>query len=342
LLYLANQNGLDHVGVVPVGPAPGWEQYRNWTAQGYAGEMAYLTRPDSIARRADPRAIMPETQSVLVVAAAYGRAPLPALDPQHGRVSRYAWGQDYHIWLRQRLEHLVGQIRQEVGDFPCRCYVDTGPVLERAWAQSAGLGWQGKNTCLIHPQAGSYLFLGVALLGTALSPAPLRAVAVVPSCGSCTRCLDACPTQALVAPGVLDARRCLSYLTIENRGAIPPDLRPALGNFVFGCDICQDACPWNKKALEKSAGSSEAFTEEPAQRTLDLPSLLTMSDETFRARFRRTPLWRATPAGLARNAAVVLGNQRNPATREALVEASRQHPSAVVRDHALWALSLFP
>ncbi len=340
LQQLAAQAGLDHVGVVPVGPTPTWEQYRDWVAQGYAGEMSYLTQPDSTARRSDPRIIMPETQSVLVVAAAYSRAPLPVLAPQHGRVSRYAWGQDYHLWLLQRLDRLVWQIRQELGDFPCRCYVDTGPVLERAWAQAAGVGWQGKNTCLIHPQTGSRMFLGVALLGTALAPTPQRAGASF--CGSCTRCLAACPTQALIAPGVLDARRCLSYLTIENRGAIPADLRPALGDFVFGCDVCQDVCPWNQKALQQSAGSSENHTEEPAHVTLDLPSLLTMNAETFRARFRKTPIWRATFAGLARNAAVVMGNQRDPATRDCLVEASSRHPSALVRDHALWALSMFP
>ncbi|MBN2006624.1 MAG: tRNA epoxyqueuosine(34) reductase QueG [Anaerolineae bacterium] len=344
LQELANQAGLDRVGVVPAGPTPGWEQYRRWVAQGYAGEMAYLTRPDSIARRNDPRVIMPETQSVLVVAATYDNAPLPPLLPQHGRVSRYAWGQDYHRWLLRRLENLVEQIRKEVGDFPCRCYVDTGPVLERAWAQAAGLGWAGKNTCLIHPQLGSRLFLGVALLGTASVPTTKadRPERGMPDCGSCTRCLEVCPTQALIAPGVLDARRCLSYLTIENRGAIPVELRPALGDSVFGCDLCQDVCPWNQKAQRKSAGSPENHTEAPAHATLDLLSLLAMTPETFRARFRDTPIWRATPEGLARNAAVVLGNQKDPAARAGLTETAIRHPSALVREHALWALEQLP
>ncbi len=330
LQALAAQAGLDLVGVAPAGPTPQITAYQDWLAAGYAGEMTYLARPDAIAKRADPRRILPEARSVLVVGASYGReAPPAALAPLHGRVSRYAWGEDYHRWLLQRLKRLVGALQAQLGDFPARCYVDTGPVLERAWAQIAGLGWIGKHSCLIHPRWGSYLFLGVALLGTELPVTPLPAL---PDCGACTRCLDACPTGALVAPGVVDARRCLSYLTIEHRGALPPTLREHLGTSVFGCDRCQEACPWN---------AQRPPVAEPAPSTaqLYLPDLLQLDADAFRARFRHSPLWRATPEGLARNAAVVLGNLGDGAARSFLEAASRAHPSPVVREHAAWALA---
>lgn len=328
---LAVEVGLDLVGVVPAGPASTWEAYCTWVAQGFGADMAYLARPVAVARRADPRRILPEARSILVVAASYAGAPHPALPPLHGRVSRYAWGEDYHRWLLRRLQALVRRIGEEHGGaFPSRCYVDTGPILERAWAQSAGLGWQGNNTNLIHPRLGSYLFLGVALVGLDLEPTPADEL---PSCGSCTRCLEACPTGAIVAPGVLDARRCLAYLTIEHRGSIPEELRPALGEQLFGCDVCQEVCPWNRKPL-----AVHRNVPPPPAATLYLPELLTLDAATFRARFRRTPLWRATPEGLARNAAIVLGNRGDPAARPSLERAAREHPSAVVREHATTAL----
>ena len=268
---------------------------------------------------------------MLVVAASYAGPRAPELPPLHGRVSRYAWGEDYHRWLLDRLESLVQRIADETGPFPYRCYVDTGPILERAWAQASGLGWTGKNTNLLHPQLGSLLFLGVALLGIDL---PSTLSPQLPSCGDCTRCLDACPTGALVAPGVLDARRCVAYLTIEHRGAIPVALRPLLGDRVFGCDTCQDVCPWNHKPL-----LAHADVAAPPTATLDLPELLTLSEADFRARFRHTPLWRATWRGLARNAAVVLGNRADPAARPALARAATAHPDAMMREHAAWALA---
>lgn len=314
-----------------VGPTPTWATYYDWLARGYAAGMAYLARPDAVNRRADPRNILPGTRSVLVVAASYAGAAHAELPPSHGRVSRYAWGEDYHRRLLRDLEMLVQRLIVIHGDFPYRCYVDTGPILERAWAQVAGLGWIGKNTTLIHPRLGSYLFLGVALLGLELEATPHPDL---PTCGNCTRCIDACPTGALGAPGVLDARRCIAYLTVEHRGAIPEDLRPLLGERVFGCDTCQDVCPWNRKPLA-------AHVEFPAPQTatLDLPELLTMSEADFRARFRHTPLWRATWQGLARNAAVVLGNRQDPAARPALARAAATHPDALIREHAAWALT---
>lgn len=327
----AHAEALDVVGAVPVGPTVSHEVYRRWLEQGYAGEMArYLGRPDAVARRADPRRILPQTRSVLVVGVSYAGALHLPPQPLHGRVSRYAWGEDYHRWLLSRLQALVDRLRDNLGDFPARCYVDTGPILERDWARRAGLGWLGKNTTLIHPRLGSYVFLGVALVGVELPTTPPESL---PTCGTCTRCLEACPTGALVAPWELDARRCLAYLTIEHRGAIPKALRPALGTRLFGCDVCQSACPWNREPLQAHVEATP-----PPEAQLYLPELLTLDAESFRARYRRSPIWRATPQGLARNAAVALGNLGDPAARPYLAEAAKHHSSPLVREHAVWAL----
>jgi len=328
----ATEAGFDLVGVAQVGAAPRWSAYRDWVAQGYAGTLDYLTHSAAVKQRADPRVMLPEARAVLVVGAAYGRAMPPELLPAlHGRVSRYAWGEDYHRWLLRRLKALVRALQACVGPFPARCYVDTGPLLERAWAEAAGLGWIGKNALLLHPQVGSYFFLGVALLGVEVEPSPPRCF---PICGSCTRCLDACPTGALVAPGVVDARRCLAYLTVELRGAIPAALRPALGAQVFGCDLCQEACPWNYKVLQTCAA-----IPAPLEASLYLPALLTLESVEFRARFRQTALWRAAPEGLARNAAIVLGNRGDSAALPALCHASQTSPSDLVREAAAWAVA---
>ncbi|OQA12535.1 MAG: Epoxyqueuosine reductase [Chloroflexi bacterium ADurb.Bin360] len=336
LRSLAAAANLDWVGFAPVGAARTWESYRAWLAQGYAGAMEYLARPDALARRADPRALMPSAKSVIVAAAGYTREALPPLLPLHGRVARYAWGADYHRWVLQRLEQFTRLLAEALGHLEARCYVDTGPILEREWAVTAGVGWQGKNTCLLNPQLGSFFFLGVILADRELQPAP---VPDFPTCGSCTRCLDACPTGALIAPGVLDARRCLSYLTIEHRGAIPEPFRSLMGEHVFGCDICQEVCPWNQRAQVAPKGIPDL---SPFHTTLVLPELLSLNAEEFRARFRPTALWRATPEGLARNAAVVLGNLRDPAASPVLEWAAREHSSALVREHAAWALSAIP
>ncbi|MBN1246281.1 MAG: tRNA epoxyqueuosine(34) reductase QueG, partial [Anaerolineae bacterium] len=301
-------------------------------------DMGYLARSEAVARRRDPRQIMPEARTVLIVSASYAGAPMPPLPPLHGRVSRYAWGPpsqaaaDYHEWLLSRLNVLVEHLALALGrPIAARTYVDTGPVLERAWAVAAGLGWTGKSTALIHPQLGSYTFLGAALLDVELAPSPRP---TLPTCGTCTRCLEACPTGALVAPGVLDARRCLSYLTIENRGPIPEVFRSAMGVRVLGCDTCQEVCPWNRRPL----GAHATDPVSPLA-TLCLPDLLHIDAEVFRARFRHTAIWRATPTGLARNAAIVLGNLGDPAARPHLARAAAEHPSAMVREHAAWALT---
>ena len=245
--------------------------------------------------------------------------------------------EDYHRWVLRRLEALVGRISAAVGPFPYRCYVDTGPVLERAWAEVAGLGWIGKNTNLIHSHLGSFIFLGVALLGIELPPTlDFSEPSGLPDCGTCTRCIDACPTGAIVAPHVIDARRCISYLTIEHRGPIPAEMRPLMGNHVFGCDICQEVCPWNRRPLARHADAPTP----PVHATLALPPLLSLDKATFHARFRATPIWRATPDGLARNAAIVLGNLGDPTARPALERAAASHSSAMVREHASWGLAV--
>ncbi len=332
LICLAAEAGLDLVGAVPVQPSPGWQAYADWASAGYAADMAYLTRTESVEKRRDPRSVMPTAKSVLVAAASYAGPVAPEADDLSGRVARYAWHADYHVWMLASLKQLVRSIEAETGvSVQSRCYVDTGPILERAWAQAAGLGWLGKNGCLIHPTLGSFLFLGVALVDIALTTA---AHGTLPTCGSCTACLEACPTGALLSPGVLDARRCISYLTIEHRGDIPPELYAAMGDRVFGCDVCQDVCPWNRRAI----GEHQSETA-PSQASLHLPDLLEIDVESFRERFRSTSIWRATPEGLARNAAIVLSNSPNPSARAYLDAAAKNHPSPLVRRQASAAIA---
>ncbi|MBL7064138.1 MAG: tRNA epoxyqueuosine(34) reductase QueG, partial [Anaerolineae bacterium] len=233
----ARRMGFDVVGVTRPAPSAHAAFYTGWLARGYHGEMAYLARPDAIEKRADPRRLMPETRSIVIVGMNYYTGDFPPAEESRGRVSRYAWGADYHAVLTERLRQLAAWIAEQVGrPVTHRVYVDTGPLLERELAQRAGLGWIGKNTCLIHPRLGSYFFLGELLLDLELEP---DASFPADRCGTCTACLDACPTGALVAPRTLDARRCISYLTIEHRGPIPAELGPLLGDWVFGCDVCQ-------------------------------------------------------------------------------------------------------
>ncbi|MGC9336426.1 MAG: tRNA epoxyqueuosine(34) reductase QueG, partial [Anaerolineae bacterium] len=249
-----------------------------------------------------------------------------------GRVSRYAWGTDYHDVILRKMHQLAQWISEQLGRrLTYRTYVDTGPLLERELAQQAGLGWIGKNANLIHPKLGSYFFLGELLTDLELEPdAPFSDE----RCGSCTACLDACPTGALTAPHTLDARRCISYLTIEHRGAIPEETRPLIGDWVFGCDVCQEVCPWNRRFAHP--GRRPAF--RAVHDTLDLVEMLKLDEDAFRSRFRETPLWRARRAGLARNAAVVLGNLGDPRAIPAL-EHALSDADPLVAEHALWALS---
>lgn len=327
----ARELGFDPVGVARAGPADGFAHFREWLDAGHAGEMAYLHRHAEAHRH--PSSVLPEVRSVVMVGMGY-KPPEehPAADGLRGRVARYARGQDYHEVMRERLDRLLAKVREEVPDCRGRGVVDTAPLLERDFARRAGLGWFGKNTMLLNRRLGSYLFLGALLLDLDLAPDPPHETSY---CGTCTACLDACPTEAFPAPYQLDARRCISYLTIELRGPIPEELRRGVGDWVFGCDICQEVCPWNRKA---PAGSEPAFHSGGASDWLNPVELLGMTEEDFRARFRGTALTRSKRRGLLRNAAVVLGNIGGaaalPALRRAMSDADE-----IVRDAAAWAVA---
>jgi epoxyqueuosine reductase len=374
--------GFDLCGVAPVdgGPrAQGFKELRylpEWLARGYAGEMKYLHD----LRRQDPRSVLGGARSLIVVALNYHSQPKQDFpndsppDRPRGWISRYAWGDDYHQVIEQRLGALIGQMRAEFAEgFEARSYTDTGPIIERVAAKYAGLGWLGKNTCLINGKLGSWIFLGVIV--TTLELAPSLAPGVAPPadlCGTCTRCLDACPTQAFPEPYVLDARRCISYLTIELRGAIPEEFREHLGGAVVGCDICQDVCPWNRKAPVTSlpafeprrvfeipgaysglptpghAGFAEGETVPDARQTSllapDLEWLASLSQQEFSVVFRGSAVKRVKWQGLVRNACVALGNSSlppgSPAFRRVveLLQRLSLTEDQVIADHARWAL----
>jgi len=318
--------GFDLAGVARLGPAETAEAFDRWIAAGHHGEMAYLERGAELRR--DTTRPEPGMRSAVVVALDYGgRQP-------SGPIARYARGDDYHRVMWDRLDELLAWIRREF-DFPVRgrAYVDTGPVLERDLARRAGLGWFGKNTMLIHPERGSFFFLGALFLDLELRPdAPFAGE----HCGTCTRCLDACPTDAFVSPGVMDARRCISYLTIEQRGEIPDEFHAAIGELVYGCDICQDVCPWNVKfASEPPAG---ALAPHADRVTPDLRALLALDDGAFKTRFGTSAVTRAKRRGLARNAAVVLGNRGGADDVAALAEAAEREEDPLVRAQAARAL----
>ncbi|MBI3911490.1 MAG: tRNA epoxyqueuosine(34) reductase QueG [Armatimonadetes bacterium] len=324
--------GFELFGVAAATPAETRAAYEEWLAAGYAGEMAYLGRDP--ARRADPRRAWPDTAAILVVGLNYRPVEEESQarsDPTRGRFARYALGDDYHEVLATRLRALLATARELGGpEVEGRVYVDTGPLLERDLAARAGLGWFGKNTMLLNRRYGSYFFLGALLLNVPLTPdGPVSA-----HCGTCTRCLNACPTGAFVAPYVLDARRCISYLTIELKGPIPRPLRPLVGNWVFGCDICQEVCPWNRKA---PPGDEPAFSARQGLPAPELVALLALTPEAFRERFRRSPVKRARRRGLLRNVCVALGNSGDRAVVPHLARALHDE-EALVRGHAAWAL----
>jgi epoxyqueuosine reductase len=323
--------GFDLAGVTTLGLVESAAAFDGWVAEGYAGEMHYLAR--GAEKRRDSRLPVPGTTSAVVVAMNYGgREP-------SGPVARYARGEDYHDVVLDRLRELHRWVDASVGrPVPGKAYVDTGPLLERDLARRAGLGWFGKNTNLLNPQLGSFFFLGALLLDVDLpADAPFEA----DRCGSCTRCLDACPTDAFVAPRTLDATRCISYLTIELKDAIPEALRERLGGLVYGCDVCQDVCPWNvrfAKALPEGSpyAAREALGTKDA-RTL-ARELLGMSQPEFSAAFKGSPMKRAKRRGLARNAAVALGNV-GTVDDIPVLEAALHHDEPLVREHAAWALA---
>jgi epoxyqueuosine reductase len=317
--------GFDLCGVVRAEKFPELARTEEWLARGYAGEMKYLSDP----RRADPNTAMAGVRSVIVCALNYNSAAPRSIEAlksdsakERGWISRYAWGDDYHEVLQEKLRGLAGALRERFAQpFEARIYSDTGPVNERVLAKHAGLGWVGKNTLLLNRKLGSWFFLGVIL--TTLELTPTVGPAEMPPrdlCGSCTKCIEACPTDALVEPYLMDSRLCIAYLTIEFRGSIPEQLREPMGRHVFGCDICQDVCPWNRRApvTDVEAFRPRTFfetSEEPAEasepESLLLPRvewLASLSEEQFRSYFRGSPIKRTKWRGLVRNACIALGN----------------------------------
>lgn len=334
---LARSLGFDLAGVAPAAPPPHAERLADWLARGYAGEMAWLER--RAAERADPRLVFPAARSVLVVALVYDPGPRIETPPGHGDVARYAGGDDYHDVLRERLDAL-GVALEALFErkVAARAYVDTGPLLERPLAAAAGLGWIGKNTLLLHPTLGSYLFLGVLLQDLPLPPDDPEP----DHCGTCQACLDACPTDAFVEPGVLDARRCLSYTTIELRGPIPEALRAAQGAHVFGCDVCQEVCPWNRRERRvlpaDPHGLRARLAARAAWRAPSLAWLLALEEDAWRGATRRTALRRTKHRFLLRNALVAAGNAGDP-TLAPHVARHTASGDPVVSEHARWALA---
>lgn len=327
----ARRLGFSLAAVTTPDPPPHWSTYEHWLSLGRHGSMDYMTDP----RRADPRRVLPACQSVLVLAVRYpnpgsgmqNESPRPA-----GRVAAYAWGRDYHLVIPERLETLAAYIEIQFGHpLAQRWYTDTGPILERDLAQRAGLGWIGKNTCLIHPRLGSYFLLAEILLGIELEPdIPFKA----DRCGKCTRCIAACPTGCILPDRTLDAGSCLSYLTIENKQEIPVDLRPRVGNWVFGCDICQQVCPWNRFA---NPVHDPAFNSRPGGLNPDLVSEMGLTQKEFNLIYKDTPINRSKWKGYLRNIAVALGNSGDPSVLHAL-EKAVQGNEPLIREHAFWAI----
>ncbi len=333
LKSLAKEAGFFLCGAAPAIRPPHYDFFCQWLDRGLAGGMSYL--PDRRAAYAHPRSILDRAQSVLMLGASYfvgygSDLPLPA---GHGRIAKYAWGgEDYHDWIHPRLKKMIQSVQKDWPSVQARGVVDTAPLLERDFARLAGLGWVGKNTLSINKRFGSYFFLAAIILDAELEyDQPHES----DHCGTCTRCLEACPTQAFPEPGVLDARRCISYLTIEHRGAVDPQLREGIGDWWFGCDVCQDVCPWNRHADVEPLATPTPATLEP---TVSLREILLLDEASFRERFRGTPMWRSKREGAVRNAAYVVGNRRDPSLVEELSRLLATDTSPTVRGACAWAL----
>ena len=327
--------GFSLAGVTSPEPPAGYPRYEAWLEAGYHGGMGYLASVPGRERRADPRKILPGCLSIIMLATAYRPENLPSQDEgEKPRIAAYALGRDYHLTLVERMHALVARMGEMTTvPFSSKVYTDSGPILERELARRSGLGWIGRNSCLIHPQHGSFLFLSEILVSLELEPDPPFEKDL---CGTCRRCIDACPTGCILENRTIDANRCISYLTIEERGRIQEDLREPIGNRLFGCDTCQDVCPWNRRF--GSSTRDAAFMPRPHLTDPSLPAFLRLNPEAWREPYKESPLPRAKRTGLVRNACVVAGNTRDPASIPALDMALRCDPESLVREHAAWAL----
>lgn len=331
----AKELGFDALGVADADLGRAGQQLRNWLAAGCHGDMEWMQRHGE--KRAHPAQLVPGTQRVITVRMNYlstsqGEALGVLADPERAYIARYALGRDYHKLIRKRLQRLASRLEDEIGGFGYRVFCDSAPVLEKPLAAKAGLGWMGKHSLVLDRRTGSYFFLGEIYTDLPLPvDAPIRA-----HCGSCRRCIDICPTRAIIAPYRLDARRCIAYLTIEHKGPIPEPLRPLLGNRVFGCDDCQLVCPWNRYARR---ARKTALAPREALRAAKLIELFNWSEARFLAETEGNPLRRVGYAGFLRNLAVALGNApRSTEVLEALA-SRQQHPSKLVREHVQWAFA---
>jgi len=331
LVALAQDLGFALCRVAKCSAPPHAREFLDWLDQGRAGEMAWLERNKE--RRTNPQQVLPDARSVIVLAMNYWQGEKPATTTpsslaEFPRIARYAWGEDYHDLIEKKL--------RELDAFLCgyggrqKCYVDTGPVLERDFAAAAGAGWHGKSTMLIHPELGTWFFIAQIL--TTLEIAPDEALP--DRCGKCTRCIDACPTGAITAPHQLDARRCISYLTIELKGSIPVEFRPLIGDRIYGCDDCLTACPWNRFA---QASNESAFAARTGTTGMSLVDYLSLSEDEFRILFRKSPIKRIKRRGFLRNVCVALGNTGGPDDLPALRHAAAD-PEPLIAEHAEWAI----
>jgi epoxyqueuosine reductase len=333
----AERLGFTLSGVAPVGPPPHLETYEQWIRVGLHASMDYLASERARERRANPALVQPGALSLLVVAMRYF-SPLAIPDGPPGealgRVAAYAWGDDYHEVIPPRLEELVRILEKALGrSIQSRGYTDTGPILERDFAQTAGIGWIGKNTCLISPRHGSYFLIGETFLDVETEPSPPL---TTDHCGTCRRCIEACPTEAIRPDRTIDSGRCISYLTIENKGDIPEAFRSQLGDWIFGCDICQTVCPWNARFAAREG--QEALQPRPGVPRPVLREELRLGPQDFNRKFRRSPIRRAKRRGYLRNVAVALGNQADTSTIPDLSQVLDTEPEPLVRKHAAWAL----
>lgn len=324
----ARRLGFFKTGITSARLLPEPERFEKWLREGMYGEMRYLER--QLPKRMDPRLALGGARSMVVLAMNYHTGQELTNQPLKGKISRYAWGDDYHILIKNRLEQLLDFIKKQEPSAQGLFYADTGPLMEKIWGAETILGWMGKHTNLIARECGSWFFIGIILLNIDLEfDAPEKDY-----CGNCSRCIQACPTGAIVAPHVLDARLCISYLTIELRGPIPQLLRPLMGNRIYGCDDCQEVCPWNRFAVKTA---ERAFSPREENLMPDLLSLVRMTPGEFKRRFENSPILRATRDGFIRNVVVALGNSGKSEAIPALKNAL-QDSSPVVRNHARWAI----